>query len=68
MCEADLDDGNTLNKKVRNAQIAQFNFILGRTFTLTLKVVTSIKHKFKAVLTMIFIRETLDLKVEKRLS
>lgn len=28
MCEADVDDGNTLNKKVRNAQIAQFNFIL----------------------------------------
>merc|ERR1712098_813999 len=25
--EADLDDGNTMNKKVRNAQIAQFNFI-----------------------------------------
>ncbi|XP_056022009.1 threonine--tRNA ligase 1, cytoplasmic-like [Ostrea edulis] len=28
MCEADVDDGNTLNKKVRNAQLAQFNFIL----------------------------------------
>ncbi|XP_023320101.1 threonine--tRNA ligase, cytoplasmic isoform X2 [Eurytemora carolleeae] len=25
--EADTDDGNTMNKKVRNAQIAQFNFI-----------------------------------------
>merc|ERR1719347_2150699 len=25
--EADLDSGNTMNKKVRNAQIAQFNFI-----------------------------------------
>merc|ERR1711936_1092773 len=25
--EADLDDGNTMNKKVRNAQLAQYNFI-----------------------------------------
>merc|ERR1712226_1228309 len=24
---ADVDDGNTMNKKVRNAQIAQYNFI-----------------------------------------
>ena len=28
--EADTDDGNTMNKKVRNAQIAQFNFIFGK--------------------------------------
>ena len=27
--EADTDDSNTMNKKVRNAQIAQFNFIFG---------------------------------------
>jgi len=26
-CDADNDDGNTMNKKVRNAQIAQYNFI-----------------------------------------
>jgi len=25
--EADVDNGNTMNKKVRNAQLAQFNFI-----------------------------------------
>merc|ERR1711974_218371 len=25
--EADTDDGNTMNKKVRNAQLAQYNFI-----------------------------------------
>jgi len=25
--EADVDDGNTMNKKVRNAQLAQYNFI-----------------------------------------
>ena len=28
-CEVDIDAGDTMNKKVRNAQIAQFNFILG---------------------------------------
>ena len=28
-CDADTDDGNTMNKKVRNAQIAQYNYILG---------------------------------------
>ncbi|GAB0094486.1 Threonyl-tRNA synthetase [Sergentomyia squamirostris] len=28
MSEADLDDGDTMNKKIRNAQLAQFNFIL----------------------------------------
>ncbi|XP_052239215.1 threonine--tRNA ligase 1, cytoplasmic-like isoform X2 [Dreissena polymorpha] len=27
-CEAELDPSNTLNKKVRNSQLAQFNFIL----------------------------------------
>merc|ERR1712110_798859 len=26
-CDADNDDGNTMNKKVRNAQLAQYNFI-----------------------------------------
>jgi len=28
--EVDLDAGDTLNKKIRNAQLAQFNFILGK--------------------------------------
>ena len=28
-CDADTDDGNTMNKKVRNAQLAQYNFIFG---------------------------------------
>ena len=31
-CDADTDDSNTMNKKVRNAQIAQYNFIFGRGF------------------------------------
>jgi len=28
-CEADVDDSDTMNKKIRNAQLAQYNFILG---------------------------------------
>ncbi|XP_011298382.1 threonine--tRNA ligase, cytoplasmic isoform X2 [Fopius arisanus] len=28
MAEVDIDDGDTMNKKIRNAQLAQFNFIL----------------------------------------
>merc|ERR1712156_877879 len=27
MCDTDVDDSNTMNKKVRNAQLAQYNFI-----------------------------------------
>merc|ERR1712080_720827 len=26
--DVDVDDGNTMNKKVRNAQLAQYNFIM----------------------------------------
>lgn len=29
MTDVDLDPGCTLNKKIRNAQLAQYNFILG---------------------------------------
>lgn len=29
MVEVDVDAGDTMNKKIRNAQLAQFNFILG---------------------------------------
>lgn len=29
MSEVDVDAGDTMNKKIRNAQLAQFNFILG---------------------------------------
>ena len=31
--DCDTDDGNTMNKKVRNAQIAQYNYILGEFST-----------------------------------
>ena len=30
MAEVDLSPGDTMNKKIRNAQLAQFNFILGK--------------------------------------
>lgn len=29
MCDVDCDPGTTLNKKIRNAQLAQYNFIFG---------------------------------------
>ena len=30
-CDVDCDDSSTMNKKVRNAQLAQFNFIFGES-------------------------------------
>lgn len=33
MCDVDIDHGDTLNKKIRNAQLAQYNFILGLYIT-----------------------------------
>jgi hypothetical protein len=30
MCDVDVDPGDTMNKKIRNAQLAQYNFILGK--------------------------------------
>jgi threonyl-tRNA synthetase len=30
MADADLDSSCLLNKKIRNAQLAQYNFILGK--------------------------------------
>lgn len=30
MADADLDSGCLLNKKIRNAQLSQYNFILGK--------------------------------------
>ncbi len=29
-CDCNVDDGETMNKKIRNAQLAQYNFILGK--------------------------------------
>ena len=34
MADADLDSGCLLNKKIRNAQLAQYNFILGENILL----------------------------------
>lgn len=31
MCDVDVDPGDTMNKKIRNAQLAQYNFILGKS-------------------------------------
>lgn len=30
-CDFDEDTGDTMNKKIRNAQLAQYNFILGNS-------------------------------------
>lgn len=38
MADIDLDPGCTLNKKIRNAQLAQYNFILGKNGNLTKKI------------------------------
>lgn len=36
MADADLDPGCLLNRKIRNAQLAQYNFILGERPSLLL--------------------------------
>lgn len=38
MVDVDLDHGTTLNKKIRNAQLAQYNFIFGEHFELCQRV------------------------------
>ena len=30
LCDTDVDHSTTLNKKIRNAQLSQYNFILGK--------------------------------------
>jgi len=32
--EGDVEGGDTFNKKIRNAQLAQFNFILGKSYSI----------------------------------
>lgn len=34
MCDVDVDDSDTMNKKIRNAQLAQYNFIMGMDWNL----------------------------------
>ena len=36
MVDVDLDTGSTMNKKIRNSQLAQYNFIFGKTGVLSL--------------------------------
>merc|ERR1711997_303604 len=43
MCDSDTDDSNTMNKKVRNAQLAQYNFI----FVVGEKAIDQVKELFK---------------------
>lgn len=38
MVDVDVDPGCTLNKKIRNAQLAQYNFILGKKGRLLKKI------------------------------
>lgn len=38
MVDVDVDPGCTLNKKIRNAQLAQYNFILGKKRSLLRKI------------------------------
>lgn len=42
MTDVDVDPGCTLNKKIRNAQLAQYNFILGEWLRLLLTVRPSV--------------------------
>jgi len=37
LTDVDLDHGTTLNKKIRNAQLAQYNFIFGKNCSVVLK-------------------------------
>lgn len=36
MADLDDDQGSTLNKKIRSAQLSQYNYIFGKTYTRTL--------------------------------
>ena len=47
--EVDVDDSVTLNKKVRNAQLAQFNFILGN-YLISLLSLKCFKTNWKDVI------------------
>lgn len=43
MADIDLDPGCTLNKKIRNAQLAQYNFILGKKGNLLKKTCQTLR-------------------------
>lgn len=51
MTDVDLDPGCTLNKKIRNAQLAQYNFILGQYNALPFTPLSAISslYQFLAV-------------------
>ena len=41
--DVDLDHGTTLNKKIRNAQLAQYNFIFGNAKFLRITLISILK-------------------------
>lgn len=52
MADADLDSGCLLNKKIRNAQLAQYNFILGKNILLPwVHFWLMTEHWFKSIFT-----------------
>lgn len=49
MCDVDVDHGDTLNKKIRNAQLAQYNFILGQFLKKLIILLTFYLHIYISV-------------------
>lgn len=54
MADADLDSSCLLNKKVRNAQLAQYNFILGMRSRISVKIVGMRDSSIKSYTQMTF--------------
>ena len=50
LCDFDMDPGTTMNKRIRNAQVAQYNFIFGKSHCLEMVS----ERAFKAVTHFIF--------------
>ena len=40
-CDVNVESGETMNKKIRNAQLAQYNFIFGKYLTSLAKLLVS---------------------------
>lgn len=75
MCDVDVDPGDTMNKKIRNAQLAQYNFILGKfslswslyyvVFCLLNKMVCPILRSTAMCLVTVVVSSCLSLKGEQ---
>lgn len=55
MVDVDLDHGTTLNKKIRIAQLAQYNFIFGKHFKLCQRVRCIGIHVYATLLSYFFV-------------